>query len=307
MADKYYAVREGRKTGIFTNWNEAKKYVTGYSNAKYKSFTSIQDAEAFMNAGNNKKKLDSRIPDSLSLQAYVDGSFSEEKNLYSYGVVILNQNKVIEEMADVGSDIQLISMRNVAGELLGAMTAIEYAFENRYEQIEIFYDYMGIEMWATGDWKANKEGTQNYVEFISRYKNKLNIIFNKVKAHSGIVYNEMADRLAAKAMDGKINNIFDEVKNIEEELFELVSPYEDFFDTIMSEPQKDKEKVIIKIDNHIVTEKRLDEFLKKCWKYDGNKIKDIAEKNIELNIEKRVLFCEIKSNVNKKHRYQVSI
>ncbi|MGL9910079.1 ribonuclease H1 domain-containing protein [Enterococcus sp. DIV0213h] len=307
MTDKYYAVREGRKTGIFPNWNEAKKYVTGYSNAQYKSFTSIQDAEAFMDAGTNKNKLASKITDKLSLQAYVDGSFSEEKNLYSYGVVILNKKKVIEEMSGIGNDSNLTAMRNVAGELLGAMTAIEYAFKNRYEQIEIFYDYMGIEMWATGDWKANKEGTQNYVEFISRYRNKLNIVFNKVKAHSGVEYNELADRLAARAMNEKINNIVVEVQESDEELFVKENPYEDLFKNIMNQPQKDKEKVIMKIDNYIVTEKRLDDFLKKCWKYDGNRIKDIAEKNVELNFEERLLFCEINSNMNKKHEYRVSI
>ncbi|MCT3116730.1 MAG: ribonuclease H family protein [Lactococcus lactis] len=306
MTDKYYAVREGVKTGIFTSWNEAKKYVTGYSNAKYKSFSSIEDAKEFMNVDNNKK-IYSRISDNLSLQAYVDGSFSESKNLYSYGVVILNQNKVIKQLAGTGNDKNLISMRNVAGELLGAMTAIEYAFEHNYEQIEIFYDYMGIEMWATGNWKSNKDGTKNYVEFISKYKNKINIIFSKVKAHSGVEYNELADKLATRAMVENTNNFIENAQNVQESLFEGVSPYENFFKLIMSQIQTDKEKIIIKIDNYIITEKRLDEFLKKCWKYDGNKIKDILEKNIVLDIEEQTLFCEMTNKNKKKYKYQVSL
>ncbi len=42
---KYYVVWEGKKTGIFTSWNECKKYVQGYNGAKYKSFESKSVAE----------------------------------------------------------------------------------------------------------------------------------------------------------------------------------------------------------------------------------------------------------------------
>ena len=42
---KYYVVWEGKQTGIFTSWNECKKYVQGYTGAKYKSFGSRQEAE----------------------------------------------------------------------------------------------------------------------------------------------------------------------------------------------------------------------------------------------------------------------
>ena len=44
MAGKFYAVKEGRSTGVFASWAECKKQVDGYSGAKYKSFTSMQDA-----------------------------------------------------------------------------------------------------------------------------------------------------------------------------------------------------------------------------------------------------------------------
>ena len=55
-------------------------------------------------------------------------------------------------------------MRNVSGEILGCLKAIQYAIDHHYEAICIYYDYEGIEKWATGLWKANKEQTQNYVK-----------------------------------------------------------------------------------------------------------------------------------------------
>lgn len=38
MMTKFYAVRKGKKTGIFSTWDECKEQVTGYKGAIYKSF-----------------------------------------------------------------------------------------------------------------------------------------------------------------------------------------------------------------------------------------------------------------------------
>lgn len=42
---KFYVVWEGRKTGVFDNWNECKKQISAYPQAKYKSFESREQAE----------------------------------------------------------------------------------------------------------------------------------------------------------------------------------------------------------------------------------------------------------------------
>ena len=42
---KYYVVWEGHETGICSSWEVCKKWISNYSNAKYKSFTSKAEAE----------------------------------------------------------------------------------------------------------------------------------------------------------------------------------------------------------------------------------------------------------------------
>ena len=59
---------------------------------------------------------------------------------------------------------------------------------------------MGIEKWATGEWKANKCGTKMYKAYFDSIKDRLSVVFYKVKAHSGNEYNEEADRLAKNAL-----------------------------------------------------------------------------------------------------------
>ena len=47
MAKKYYAVRAGRKTGIFETWDECRAQTTGFKGASFKSFPTLAEAEAY--------------------------------------------------------------------------------------------------------------------------------------------------------------------------------------------------------------------------------------------------------------------
>lgn len=44
MAKKFYAVRKGKKTGIFDTWDDCKDAVSGYSGAEYKGFQTLTEA-----------------------------------------------------------------------------------------------------------------------------------------------------------------------------------------------------------------------------------------------------------------------
>ncbi len=47
MAGKFYAVKKGKKPGIYKSWDECKAQVDGYSGAVYKSFKILSEAEGF--------------------------------------------------------------------------------------------------------------------------------------------------------------------------------------------------------------------------------------------------------------------
>lgn len=40
---KYYAIKKGRQTGIFTSWDETKSLVSGFNGAIYKSFKTKEE------------------------------------------------------------------------------------------------------------------------------------------------------------------------------------------------------------------------------------------------------------------------
>lgn len=230
MAQKYYAVKIGKTTGVFETWEECKASVDGYPHALYKSFKTLTEAYEYMGTNGTQlslfdsdssdgqlnifdldntpkrktaatgKTVDDSKPFSnfSTAVAYVDGSFNEVTNEFGYGVVMFYDGQE-SHMSKAYKDDEMAAMRNVAGEIYGSMAAMEYAVLNKIPNLTIYYDYMGIAKWCTGEWKTNKKGTILYKKYYEQVKKKVNISFEKVKGHSGDKYNDLADSLAKKA------------------------------------------------------------------------------------------------------------
>lgn len=266
----YYAVQKGRHPGVYENWSDCQREVTGAAGAVFKKFKNRAEAEAFVKAdgygtgsgtgagASSGSSASSRMSSSgktpLSARthrgsasrrsailssagdakaassrtavapkgplfrsvsdvtpadvlqelsavetealAYVDGSFNLSTGVYGYGGVLLCRDGSIRPLQGHGRDETLRTMRNVAGEIHGSMAAIQAAADAGIASITIFYDYMGIEMWANGQWKTNKEGTRAYKAFIEAIRPRIEIRFQKVAAHTGVRFNELVDQLA---------------------------------------------------------------------------------------------------------------
>ena len=128
----------------------------------------------------------------LGIAAYVDGSWLAEA--IGYGVVILQDGLPISELSGRVDDETLQGMRQVGGELQAVYAAVKWCRENGVQQVSVYYDYDGIEKWATGDWQAKSHATQAYAEAIRNCG--VSVYWHKVAAHSGDRWNQRADQLA---------------------------------------------------------------------------------------------------------------
>ncbi len=303
MAKKknYYAVKNGRKPGIYTTWADCQQEIIGFSGAVYKGFETLEEAQEFMkNAGGNGKRvipkkvveekstatgvfgdaeLDGMIDslilnsdqkkdkkkgsgsveekdqgsfleanetngeqkadleaaemeeagmaaagmavdrmtaagmtadrmaademegvDRYSINAYTDGSYDALTKAFSCGVVLLTPNGRFFMNEKYSANDNNTETRNVAGELKGAELAIRYAMLNGYRRVRIYHDYEGVAAWAAGEWQAKSEVARLYVDFIGKASSKIEIQFQKVAAHTGNKYNEIADKLAKSAL-----------------------------------------------------------------------------------------------------------
>ena len=199
MAKKYYAVRVGRDgPGIYTTWDECRRQVHGVARAVYKSFPTQEEAEAFLQGWERGGEPEAPS-DWQGAVAYVDGSFDQATGDFACGAVLFWQGEQIE-FSQRFTDPEMARMHNVAGEIMGAQTVLQYCLEQGIPGVEIHHDYEGLGRWADGSWKATKAGTQRYAAFCREAAEKMRVRFVKVKGHSGDTYNDRADALARQAL-----------------------------------------------------------------------------------------------------------
>lgn len=207
-AKKVYAVKKGKKTGVFLNWAECKAAVDGFPGAEYKGFSNEEEALRYLEglpgtvesqgtvSGLNPEDL----PPEGTLLAYVDGSYSDALKKYAFGCVfILPEGKIYTEFGNGDNPVSL-EQRNVAGEMLGAMYAAKCAMLNGFRTVEIRYDYQGIEKWVTGEWRSKTELTRKYAQAMREWGQSIRMIFTKVAAHSNVHFNELADQTAKRGL-----------------------------------------------------------------------------------------------------------
>ena len=202
MAKKYYVVKVGKSVGIYNNWEDCKKQVTGFSGTNYKSFPTLEEAKEYLNNENIEVKSSEFNLEDIAedeIVAYVDGSYKKDTLEYGYGVVLILKDEVIE-LFGKGENPEVTKSRNVTGELFGSIRAIGEAIRLKKKKITVFYDYQGISSWANGEWKCNLPLTIGYRDKIKEFRKEIEILFVKVKAHSNDKYNDLADHLAKKSL-----------------------------------------------------------------------------------------------------------
>lgn len=201
MAKKnFYAVKVGRAPGIYRTWFECETQVKSFPGAAFKGFEAEHEANSYLCGGVTATAATlTAAAEDCQVTAYVDGSYEEELQHYSHGMVVFHNGQERHFSAS-GDNAELLAMRNVAGEILGARAAMQYCLDNGAKTLKLCYDYQGIEKWCTGEWRANKPGTQAYKAFYDSVKGRLDVTFVKIAAHTGDRYNELADALAKQAL-----------------------------------------------------------------------------------------------------------
>lgn len=138
----------------------------------------------------------------MKCTAYVDGSFMQDgsRSAYGSGIYLTAENlQVPVEMSFGGDSELLLKHRNVAGEIQAVVSLLELLKQlPEYDEVDLFYDYHGIEAWVTGEWRAQKDVSIFYRDTVREHLKRIKINFHHVIAHSGDYGNTMADELAKK-------------------------------------------------------------------------------------------------------------
>lgn len=215
---KYYAVKVGKKPGIYLTWDECKLQIEGVSGEKHKGFQTLEEAEKYIlqdddmpetNSSTDNDDYNSKIDKAIldlkenEVIAFVDGSYDKEQEKSAFGAIIFSENNgrdVLYKAFTKNLSKEFIDLRNVSAELEAVKESINWALKYNKSKISIYYDYIGIELWAQKEWKAKNSITRNYVKFMQEKQSLLDIKFIKVPAHTGVKYNEEVDSIAKNAL-----------------------------------------------------------------------------------------------------------
>ena len=197
----YYAVANGRQKGIFLTWDECKKSVIGYNNAKYKKFNNMENALNFVK--NDNIKNDFVKNDNVDYYVYTDGSCSN--------------NGKINSSAGIGIYFGENDSRNLSIILEGKQTnntaelnAIIILYKiiendiNKGMNITIVSDSRYAILCAKSNGKIYEKNKELVKIICDLYKDKPNVKFMHVMAHTNSndihsIGNMNADKLANNA------------------------------------------------------------------------------------------------------------
>lgn len=312
MAKKVYAIQYGFdmknnkkiENKIVNTWAECLSYVKGVKGAKYKSFESMADAEDYLNEGSRMlKKSDDNYPKDC-LHAYVDGSYSTADGRYAYGVVCV-KNDIVEYIENgAEKDTSEKNIRQIAGELKGAVRAAEYAINHGEKKLVIFHDYEGIAHHATGAWSRNEASSVEYHKKMQELmKSGIEIIFVKVDSHTGDLFNELVDEKCKEPLgissDRTVKKYLSDsriyVRNSEiKEKIQVLAPDESHNIVVMDEAAENnsdlKEKTADAMQNQECDDDIRYAEITKLYKEDEKEAKKKISKMLSKDKEKYILY-----------------
>lgn len=205
---KYYAVKKGVVPGVYTNWPDCEKNVKGISDAIFKSFPTLEEAEEFVNddsepvrqtAAEKGMAFETHLKDMTDKDhatAYIDGSHDSDANAVSYGVIVYSDNGLYENCRKL-EDPEYVKSGATAGKVKAAMDAMQYCIDNGIKTLNLYYDYEGIASWCTGKWRTKNGITREYREFyVNTVEPALTVNFHRIKSGLDETGKKQANALA---------------------------------------------------------------------------------------------------------------
>jgi ribonuclease HI len=152
---------------------------------------------------------------------YTDGSYIDKTEFgpfYSSAATITKEGeaKPLAALTKVGND-DLLPMRNVAGEIIAVMLAMEHCLNvlnlKQDDEVVLHYDYVGIYNWCKkkGEkdyWRCKTPVTQAYRDYMNTIvRPRFKVTFVHTPGHKGIVGNELVDKMARTAINNHLENL----------------------------------------------------------------------------------------------------
>jgi ribonuclease HI len=221
MANKFYVVWSGRRTGIFTEWSQAQPLVDKFPGARFKSFPTRAEAEAAFRAGRPASPSRARTTkvavnqppqsaDAADVRIYCDGACDPNPGRAGSGIVVYRHGNLAElwyglfNPRGTNNTAELNALHHallMAEQAIVAGHSVEILCDSTYA-------IKCISVWAAGwekkGWRKADGEIRNLDIIQAAYAlyNRISeqVRLKHVSAHVGTEGNELADRMAMLAV-----------------------------------------------------------------------------------------------------------
>lgn len=222
---KYYAVKKGRQTGIFTSWDVTEKQVKGYPAAKFKSFKTQAEAKQYL-SGQSQLAAEKRPVAAKSgiadaeIVLYTDGGSRNHGNVKgghvkandkaAWAYLIVNHGKRIANSGgewgatnnrmEIMAFYQALNYLNAQGLQDDPITAV---LDSKYVLNAVTKGW--LKGWQRRGWTKSGGGKLENKELWQQVADKLrhfsHITFHWTKGHADNEGNVYVDELLNRTMD----------------------------------------------------------------------------------------------------------
>lgn len=232
MAKKYYVVWQGRKTGIFTDWDTCKTQIDKFAGARYKSYKTREEAEsafqgssfaAIKKSKTAKKKFSAdglktfsateieKLP--MKTKIFTDGGCEPNPGKAGSGVSVYRDGKIAElwyglfDSAGTNNTAELNALHQalvMAEKEIGKSNSVAIFCDSKYS-IQCITKWAFN--WEKKGWKKpggeikNLELIQKIFALYVKLQKSVKVLH--VNGHVGVQGNELADRMSIHAIDTK--------------------------------------------------------------------------------------------------------
>ena len=209
MAKKFYAVKRGRKTGLFTVWAECAAQVKGFQGAVYKGFMTEEEARAWLGGADARTEqphaaatTEPSAPDADYI-IHTDGSCLRNPGGAGGWAAVIETTATgaVEEKS--GGDPETTNNRMELTAALMALSAVpegaRVALYTDSQYLKNAFTKFWLPAWKKRGWKkADGEPVLNqdlWVQLDAAFAAR-QVQFHWVKGHAGNPRNERCDALA---------------------------------------------------------------------------------------------------------------
>lgn len=227
---KFYVVWKGRKPGIYKTWDECKSQTDGFAGAIFKSFPSASEAEtAFARKPKEGSKTNGKPSTakakSISIESdayaiFCDGGCDPNPGPSGTGMAVYMKGQIHEhwcgrhesegsnnraELFGILESLNYTKMLSDAGQVTGKQKAIIYCDS----QYAINCVTKWSKAWRKNGWRTKNGDPVRNQEIVEAARQMFVAVsdvveIRKVKGHSGVEGNELADQLAGIARARKM-------------------------------------------------------------------------------------------------------